>query len=334
MDGLGVLIYPYDGKSIIGEWKNGKEWNTKHTKKDGTLIGNYVSGKYFLVMYRVWKGTKMGHVWQNKMENKKEDGMYLGEIENGKPNGVGILSFHPSFRYFWKYEVEWKDGKKHGQGKYTYRSGATYKGMWKNNKENGEGILTFTDGRKWEGKWKDRERWNVTSRNRDGIVIGRWLDGVKVFDKKREGVLYNHYDVNFNTDSDSKQNCSNIRCSLMKNDYGTWEAYYEGDLIYDYIKKGKKYVGEIENGLPNGKGRMTGDIFGNYVGEFKDGLFHGQGTFTKNDNLKKDFGPGEKFVGEWKDGKKWKGITYDKDVNIIYRWVNGNRKYHNLYKTN
>ena len=25
MDGLGVLTYPYDGKSIVGEWKDGKK---------------------------------------------------------------------------------------------------------------------------------------------------------------------------------------------------------------------------------------------------------------------------------------------------------------------
>ena len=30
LDGLGVLIYPYGGKSIVGEWKGGIEWNTKH----------------------------------------------------------------------------------------------------------------------------------------------------------------------------------------------------------------------------------------------------------------------------------------------------------------
>jgi hypothetical protein len=40
-NGFGVLIYPYVGKSVVGEWKNGKEWNTKHTKKDGTLVGKY-----------------------------------------------------------------------------------------------------------------------------------------------------------------------------------------------------------------------------------------------------------------------------------------------------
>ena len=38
-NGFGVLTYPYGGKSVVGKWKNGKEWNTKHTKNDGTLIG-------------------------------------------------------------------------------------------------------------------------------------------------------------------------------------------------------------------------------------------------------------------------------------------------------
>ena len=34
-NGLGVLIYPYNDKSIVGEWKNGKEWKTKHRTKMG-----------------------------------------------------------------------------------------------------------------------------------------------------------------------------------------------------------------------------------------------------------------------------------------------------------
>ena len=37
-------------------------------------------------------------------------------------------------------------------------------------------------------------------------------------------------------------------------------------------------------------------VFGDkYVGEYKDGKRHGQGTYTWAD--------GDKYVGEWKDGK-------------------------------
>jgi len=42
---------------------------------------------------------------------------------------------------------------------------------------------------------------------------------------------------------------------------------------------------------------------------------------------------GWKYFGSWKNGEIWNGTEYDKDGNIIYRWVEGKRKYHNLYKS-
>jgi len=33
-EGFGILSYPFtDGKSVVGEWKDGKEWNTEHYSK-------------------------------------------------------------------------------------------------------------------------------------------------------------------------------------------------------------------------------------------------------------------------------------------------------------
>ena len=42
--------------------------------------------------------------------------IYNGEAENGKPNGMGIMSF-PDGR---KYVGQWKDGKEHGLGALSY----------------------------------------------------------------------------------------------------------------------------------------------------------------------------------------------------------------------
>ena len=91
--------------------------------------------------------------------------------------------------------------------------------------------------------------------------------------------------------------------------YGKWGWYKDGDE-----KKNYKYVGEIKNGKPNGQGKWTFIDGKNYVGEFRNGNFHGQGTFTRSD--------GEKFIGEFKNGNRWNGKDYDKEGNLLGKYVN------------
>ena len=76
---------------------------------------------------------------------------------------------------------------------------------------------------------------------------------------------------------------------------------------YDWKSVGSKklqrnYEGVVENGVPNGLGVLI----------------------STN---------GWKYFGSWKNGEIWNGTEYDKYGNIIYRWVEGKRKYHNLYKS-
>ena len=53
---------------------------------------------------------------------------------------------------------------------------------------------------------------------------------------------------------------------------------------------------EDQNKIENGQGTFTSSGGNKYVGEFKDGKENGQGTYTWTD--------GDKYVGEWKDGKR------------------------------
>ena len=76
-----------------------------------------------------------------------------------------------------------------------------------------------------------------------------------------------------------------------------------------------KYVGEIKNGKPNGQGILTFPNGNKYEGEWKDGKRHGQGKYTTSS--------GRKYIGEWKDGEIWKGTHFDKDGNVIGKFVNG-----------
>ena len=113
MDGLGVLIYPYGGKSVVGEWKDGKEWNTKHRNKDGKLIWNFEMEKNGLVTITYPDGDK-----------------YVGEFKDGGKNGQGTFTWSDGK----KYVGEYKDGLPNGQGTYTLPNGEKYIGEFKDNK--------------------------------------------------------------------------------------------------------------------------------------------------------------------------------------------------------
>jgi hypothetical protein len=94
---------------------------------------------------------------------------------------------------------------------------------------------------------------------------------------------------------------------------GEWGWFEDGDVTND-----EKYEGEIEKGLPNGQGTLTSPDGNIFLGEFKDGKMDGQGTLT--------FPDGEKWIGEFRDGKDWNTITYDKNGNILGRYVYGVKK--------
>jgi len=86
-------------------------------------------------------------------------------------------------------------------------------------------------------------------------------------------------------------------------------------LLSPFLTSCEKYVGEYKDGKRNGQGTVTWSDGKNYVGEFNDGKFNGHGKLTWSD--------GTKYVGEYKDGKTWNGTGYDKNGNIIIKFVNG-----------
>ena len=59
-----------------------------------------------------------------------------------------------------------------------------------------------------------------------------------------------------------------------------------------------------------------------YQGQVRDGKPNGLGVLTSTN--------GWKYFGSWKNGEIWNGTEYDNYGNIIYSWVEGKRKYHNL----
>ena len=80
---------------------------------------------------------------------------YVGEFKFGKPHGHGTYSF-PSGN---NYVGEHKDGKRNGQGTFTFaKSGNKYTGEFKNNRMHGQGTFSFPSGNKYVGGHKDGKR--------------------------------------------------------------------------------------------------------------------------------------------------------------------------------
>ena len=68
-----------------------------------------------------------------------------------------------------RYEGGYKEGMKHGHGKYIWNDGSMYEGEWFENKINGSGIYIWPDGRKYNGEWKEN--------NMHGKGVHTWKDG-------------------------------------------------------------------------------------------------------------------------------------------------------------
>ena len=71
------------------------------------------------------------------------------------------------------------NGKREGQGTYTFSDGKKYTGSFKNGKMHGPGILTSSSGNTYEGKWKNGKYLNIKSFENDADTTGENVNAVK-----------------------------------------------------------------------------------------------------------------------------------------------------------
>ena len=363
MHGFGFTKYPSDGKSVIGEWNNGKEWNTKHIKNDGTNLGNFENGDWIVNWRFVYLGYRNGEIgfysekWEGlESENNMDIGKYEGESNNGF--SLGILYSTDGMQ---KYLGEFKHGKYSGLGAMTYPNGRKYFGMWKNGKREGQGTIFYPNRDKLKGEWKD-DKWNGSGTylysNGDkyvGVIDGKpngqgeltTLDG-----KKYTGFM----DRLFSGQGKTTEPNGYIYEGGFK--FG-WKSGQGTEIFSD----GRKYVGEFKLNKQNGAGiktypdgtkydgtfidgKVNGDIKitfpdgTKYEGEGINGEIKGYGKYTFTDGIK--FGgkyfkymgvkswtghtylsDGSEFIGDWKNGKPWNGTFYFKNRIFKGEYING-----------
>ncbi len=82
-----------------------------------------------------------------------------------------------------------------------------------------------------------------------------------------------------------------------------------GVIEWRYGGKTSRFIGEVRDGAPNGRGIQTWPGGDRYEGEFRAGRRHGSGTYVWSN--------GDRYQGEWRDGRQH-GLG-------VFRWQGGNR---------
>ena len=67
-----------------------------------------------------------------------------------------------------------KENRRIEKGKYE---GFKYVGEWKDGTQQGQGTDSLPDGSNYVGEWKDGERWNGTLYDKEGKIIGKFMNG-------------------------------------------------------------------------------------------------------------------------------------------------------------
>ena len=169
-----------------------------------------------------------------------------------KPKGQGTITSPDGD----KYVGEFKDGYRNGQGTYAWFNGNKYIGGWRDGKYHGQGTYTSIKGYKYVGEWRENKSWNGKEYDKNGNMIAKFVNGAKIIEEVVE------------------KGQKRVLFSRWENQQLGW--FWDGDE-----KKDMKYIGEIENCLPNGQGILSSPDGDRYEGDFKDG----KKTWSRNIHL-------------------------------------------------
>ena len=191
----------------------------------------------------------------NKTINYSDGTKYIGETQNGKPNGFGTYTWSNGD----KYVGNWKDNKLHGQGTFTSVKGNKYVGEFNNDNRTGYGTLITSNGDKIEGNFIDGKL-NGNAYQFEAST-GRFLVGIYkdniIIDGEAE--LY---------DSSGKYLTTNVyeNNTVFKDNKFNGSGYFvfadTGDVVVGTYKNGKIIDGDAEVYDSSGKYSKT-YVYGN-----------------------------------------------------------------------
>lgn len=232
-----------------------------------------------------------------------------GAIYRGAMRGISLHGKGEYVSKAFKYQGEFLDGLKHGNGVYVWENGDRYDGTFAQDRPDGRGKYHFANGDSYEGEVKA------------GVIVGRGAYATKAgdlfegafADGKPHGVgVYRFANGDrYEGEMDHgrlqgrgryiSKNGERIEAPFQDGKAQGIGAYhfsngdrYEGEIsggvltgqgVYHY-KSGMRYEGEVRNGLPQGKGTFWFLDGARFEGMFDNGLARAKGEMVSREGTR------------------------------------------------
>ena len=219
--------------------------------KDGVAVESWASMKYTwrlgLVSQLPTCQGNQPRFWNNCYGTIKSPSgyEYVGDFLDGKRHGQGAYTYLNGDRYVGQF----KDDKFNGQGTFSFSIGDVFVGEFKDGKINGLGTLKFASGNKYVGQFMDEKRSGLgTLYSSNGAVAqnGIWAD-----DK-----FISSTPIQQSSASSQSTDSSSIHLNKVQSTLAACPAsgFFQNCFGTYTFPSGEKYVGEFVNNLRHGKG--------------------------------------------------------------------------------
>jgi len=232
-----------------------------------------------------------------------------GSIYRGATRGATLHGKGEYVSKAFKYEGEWNDGLKQGEGTYVWENGDRYQGHFAADRPDGKGRYQFGNGDAYEGEVQAgviNGRGAYSSKNGDvfegsfqagkphGVGVYRFASGDRYEGEMQAGTMQgNGRYVSKNGDR-VEGPFANGRPQGKGTYYFSNGDRYEGEIQAGaltgqgsyFYSSGMKYEGELRLGQPQGKGTFWFTDGTRFEGEFENGLARARGEIVKQDGTR------------------------------------------------